>query len=289
MREKPVGRRVSTQRVDDIDGSAASQTVAFSIDHQRLEIDLSDDNATALRAVFAPYVAAGREADAARNGTRHNRAQNDGSPRSDPQKRASTTSTSAKGADQTSGSVDSVAEKSARPTSGAGMSGLEKTAVSRKKPATERSAGATAAPYRATGSSGTARSGGKSSTRTPAFAPTAAPAPEEKADLPARPSTTPEKKPKASLAVVLPLQHRARAATEVDVAAQRRRLTASIGELLRVLAVVTVTRATNRVVAVVAKPKHLRHAQTHVPPDDSDAKPPSDKDGLDPTSVVPAG
>jgi len=52
---------------------------------------------------------------------------------------------------------------------------------------------------------------------------------------------------------VVPLQRRAIAATEVDVAAQRRRLMTSIGELLRVLAVATVTRATNRVVTVVAK------------------------------------
>ena len=55
-----MGRSVGSRRVDDVDGSIASQTVTFALDGQRFEIDLSDDNAAALRDVFAPYIAAGR-------------------------------------------------------------------------------------------------------------------------------------------------------------------------------------------------------------------------------------
>jgi hypothetical protein len=61
-----VGRSVSRQRVDDIDGSSASQSVAFALDGQWFEIDLSDAHAAALRAVFAPYVVAGRRAGSGR-------------------------------------------------------------------------------------------------------------------------------------------------------------------------------------------------------------------------------
>jgi hypothetical protein len=55
-----VAHAVNTYRIDDVDGSAASQTITFGIDRQRFEIDLSDANATALRDVLAPYIAAGR-------------------------------------------------------------------------------------------------------------------------------------------------------------------------------------------------------------------------------------
>jgi Lsr2 len=58
-----VGRSMRRQRVDDIDGSQAAHTVAFALDGRHYEIDLSDVNATALREVFAPYVAAGRRAE----------------------------------------------------------------------------------------------------------------------------------------------------------------------------------------------------------------------------------
>jgi hypothetical protein len=55
-----VAHAVNTYRIDDVDGSAASQTITFGIDRQRFEIDLSDANATALRDLLAPYIAAGR-------------------------------------------------------------------------------------------------------------------------------------------------------------------------------------------------------------------------------------
>jgi len=227
-----VGRRVSTQRVDEIDGSTASQTVAFTIDHQRFEIDLSEANAAALRAVFAPYVAAGREVDAGRTGPRHHGTQNHG------------------------------ASKSASKTSVSRKSGPRKTTAPRKKPAPEEPARARTEPQHLASSSSTARSSGRSSPRTPSTARTASPTPETRTGAQALPYTTPEEKPEAPSAV--PLQRRASVAIEVDVGAQRRRLTAGIGELLRVLAVATITHATNRVVTVVAKPKRGRHPKDHV-------------------------
>ena len=49
--------------IDDLDGSAIEGdggTVAFSIDGANYEIDLSEENAAALRDVFEKYVTAGR-------------------------------------------------------------------------------------------------------------------------------------------------------------------------------------------------------------------------------------
>ncbi|MDY0914484.1 Lsr2 family protein [Rathayibacter festucae] len=49
--------------IDDLDGSAIEGdggTVSFSIDGANYEIDLSAENAAALRGVFEKYVAAGR-------------------------------------------------------------------------------------------------------------------------------------------------------------------------------------------------------------------------------------
>lgn len=47
---------------DDIDGGEATETVAFAIDGHGYEIDLNEDNATALREMLAPYCKAGRKA-----------------------------------------------------------------------------------------------------------------------------------------------------------------------------------------------------------------------------------
>ena len=55
-----MSRTRNTHRVDDLDGSTASQTVSFGIDHKQFEIDLNDDNAALLRDVFRPYVAVAR-------------------------------------------------------------------------------------------------------------------------------------------------------------------------------------------------------------------------------------
>jgi hypothetical protein len=47
---------------DDLDGSKADRTVAFTVDGTSYEIDLSKKNATAFAKLLAPYVAAARKA-----------------------------------------------------------------------------------------------------------------------------------------------------------------------------------------------------------------------------------
>lgn len=47
--------------IDDLDGkSEADETVEYAVDGVTYEIDLTGDNARALRDVFAPYIAAAR-------------------------------------------------------------------------------------------------------------------------------------------------------------------------------------------------------------------------------------
>lgn len=46
--------------IDDLDGSAAAETVRFALDGAEYEIDLADGNAEELRNALAPYVNAGR-------------------------------------------------------------------------------------------------------------------------------------------------------------------------------------------------------------------------------------
>ncbi|MFI5585239.1 Lsr2 family protein [Amycolatopsis sp. NPDC051758] len=55
-----MAQRVHVEMVDDLDGSDASQTVPFSLDGVQYEIDLSEDNASALRDELARYVGAAR-------------------------------------------------------------------------------------------------------------------------------------------------------------------------------------------------------------------------------------
>ena len=50
----------TTTLVDDIDGSAAAESVAFGLDGASYEIDLNDKNAKKLRDAFANYVANAR-------------------------------------------------------------------------------------------------------------------------------------------------------------------------------------------------------------------------------------
>jgi len=51
--------------VDDLDGGDADETVAFGLDGENYEIDLSRKNATALRQALADYVSAARSAERA--------------------------------------------------------------------------------------------------------------------------------------------------------------------------------------------------------------------------------
>ena len=55
-----MAQQVVVEMVDDIDGGIAAQTVPFSLDGVSYEIDLSDDNAAALRDELARYVAVAR-------------------------------------------------------------------------------------------------------------------------------------------------------------------------------------------------------------------------------------
>lgn len=55
-----MAQKVLIELEDDIDGSAATQTVSFSLDGADYAIDLSDDNAEGLRAELAAYIQAGR-------------------------------------------------------------------------------------------------------------------------------------------------------------------------------------------------------------------------------------
>ena len=63
-----MARRIVHQLVDDLDGTVLEvgegETVLFSLDGTAYEIDLADANAEALRAAFAPYVAAARSVSA---------------------------------------------------------------------------------------------------------------------------------------------------------------------------------------------------------------------------------
>ncbi|WP_425837142.1 histone-like nucleoid-structuring protein Lsr2 [Microbacterium sp. PA5] len=63
-----MARRIVHQLVDDLDGTVlevgAGETVLFSLDGVAYEIDLTDENAAALRDAFAPYIAAARSVSA---------------------------------------------------------------------------------------------------------------------------------------------------------------------------------------------------------------------------------
>ncbi|MET7989649.1 MULTISPECIES: Lsr2 family protein [unclassified Amycolatopsis] len=56
-----MAQKVLVEMLDDIDGSPATQTVPFGLDGVSYEIDLSDDNAAALRDELARYIGVGRK------------------------------------------------------------------------------------------------------------------------------------------------------------------------------------------------------------------------------------
>ena len=57
-----MAQQVNIVLVDDIDGSAAEETVSFALDGKEYEIDLSAKNAAKLRDAIAPYVGHARKA-----------------------------------------------------------------------------------------------------------------------------------------------------------------------------------------------------------------------------------
>jgi hypothetical protein len=57
-----MAQKVHITLEDDLDGGAATETVAFGLDGRSYEIDLNDKNAKGLRDALATYVAAARRA-----------------------------------------------------------------------------------------------------------------------------------------------------------------------------------------------------------------------------------
>ncbi|HEY3547826.1 MAG TPA: Lsr2 family protein [Propionicimonas sp.] len=55
-----MAQRTVVTMTDAIDGSVAVETVTFGLDAGSFEIDLTAEHAAALRAVFEPFVTAGR-------------------------------------------------------------------------------------------------------------------------------------------------------------------------------------------------------------------------------------
>ena len=68
-----MARRIVHQLVDDLDGTLLEvgdgETVLFSVDGVAYEIDLTTENAAALRAALDPYRAAGRSISSRRSTT----------------------------------------------------------------------------------------------------------------------------------------------------------------------------------------------------------------------------
>jgi hypothetical protein len=65
-----MAQRTIVHLVDDVSGDDADETVAFSLDGQSYEIDLSTDNASRLRESLAEFVASARKANAPARGAR---------------------------------------------------------------------------------------------------------------------------------------------------------------------------------------------------------------------------
>ncbi|OUM44672.1 histone-like nucleoid-structuring protein Lsr2 [Arthrobacter sedimenti] len=61
-----MAQRVQVQLVDDLNGEEAQETVRFGLDGTDYEIDLTTDNAEALRTALAEYVGRARKAKTGR-------------------------------------------------------------------------------------------------------------------------------------------------------------------------------------------------------------------------------
>lgn len=55
-----MAQKIRVELLDDLTGTAASETVTFALDGVSYEIDLSEENAAQLRDTMNPYVIAGR-------------------------------------------------------------------------------------------------------------------------------------------------------------------------------------------------------------------------------------
>lgn len=61
-----MAQRQIVELIDDVDGSAATETVTFGLDGTAYEVDLNDKNAAALRKALSKYVEKARKVSKAR-------------------------------------------------------------------------------------------------------------------------------------------------------------------------------------------------------------------------------
>ena len=61
-----MARRIQVLLEDDLSGGPADETVPFALDGRTYEIDLSAENAQALRDAFAPWIAVARKVGASK-------------------------------------------------------------------------------------------------------------------------------------------------------------------------------------------------------------------------------
>lgn len=72
-----MAQRIQVTLEDDIDGSAAAETILFGLDGVNYEIDLSEANATKLREALASWVGSARRVGGRRQATRTTAGRND--------------------------------------------------------------------------------------------------------------------------------------------------------------------------------------------------------------------
>ena len=79
-----MAQRVHVTLVDDLDeNTPATETVTFALDGITYEIDLSDDNAAALRDAFAPWIGHARRAGGRKTTSRSSSRRSSGGGRRD--------------------------------------------------------------------------------------------------------------------------------------------------------------------------------------------------------------
>jgi hypothetical protein len=76
-----MAQRTIVHLIDDIDETEADETVEFSLDGSRYEIDLSKENAAKLRDALATYIAHGRRVNRSSAGTGSSRSTSTGGRR----------------------------------------------------------------------------------------------------------------------------------------------------------------------------------------------------------------
>lgn len=78
-----MAQKVQVVLVDDLDGSTADETIAFSLDGTSYEIDLNSVHAKEFRDAIAPWISAGRRMTSRKPASRARRAESKASKASD--------------------------------------------------------------------------------------------------------------------------------------------------------------------------------------------------------------